>query len=521
MGTFYRQTNLVLRGNKGLVPAGQQVISQVDGQKYNFEAGRPIVYDPITGLTLDAAGIATAKSVRIGVGHNPNRGRLATEIRHLGGDDIDLCESSIAIKVTQPVCPTPFVIDFEGGCFFTGRDYMFQLEIDDAMTRSMFKEGTYDHLLINLRDELTACTNCTEEESCDKLMFQLAAKINNQWIKYFPNTTKLGTNQDVGRPYAGVWAAKKYTNTVTKTLAASAVEDVCDTGCAVKGLKSVSATGMTTLVLVNAVDPSAPTQTLAEQIPGVIAQINAWMDGKGSVYPKLVDCCSWEWEFNSCLANIVLTYHDDSAASSASLAAFSEFAIDDPAIQCDTPAVDTNACGVRIFVDPLELPCNCLYPDVNPPSYFGRTAKITAWGDGWENTSWRAPIVSKGSVPIGTGYDVQQQELKNSNGGEGFDYAYGVSMNDGRYPLPLGSSAFAQASVAECEAMYCIWSVVIKNSIAPSPHARNVQNSQSVGWINIKRTDTVDIAVMEDVFTALAERGFCSSAVIECIPASS
>src|SRR5688572_9285782 len=117
MGTFYRYSNLTTKGNHRLVEGGLDVVSQEDNQKYNFFVGQPIAYDPFSGKTLALADIATAKAVRFGVGHNPNKKALmATEIRHLGGGNyIDLCKTSLDIKVSAPGCPTPFVIAFDFG----------------------------------------------------------------------------------------------------------------------------------------------------------------------------------------------------------------------------------------------------------------------------------------------------------------------------------------------------------------------------------------------------------------------
>lgn len=525
MGTFYRQVNITTKGNLGFVAAGQAVISQVDGQKYlPFEAGRLIAYDPFTGLTLDAAGVATAKGVKFGVGYNSNRGAiLAQDIRHVGGNDIDLCRSSIDIKVSAPACPTPQVIEIDiMGCMLTGTDYMVDIAIDDWLTRSYFKEGAAGSILLNLREDLAGCNNCSEEDACNTLACQLAAKINGEYIKHFPNTSKLGLN--TGMPGNGIWAVQKFANTRTFTLAASAVEDACGNTCAVKGLKSITATGLTTLVFTNVVDPSAPTQTLLEQLSTVISQINTWLTGKGSAYLKMVDCCTYEIIINSCIMDegtITMAYHDDAAVSVATADAFTPFTEDEMCAGCTTPSEQTATCGVFIYVDPVELPCNCAYPDGNPHSYLGRTAKVTAWGDGWKKTSFRVNIVEQMTIPEGTGYQVQQNELKQSNGGEGFDYAHSKFYTDDRIPLPAKGFGVSEASVADCNDMYCIWSMTIANQVVGSQHARNVQNAQSLTYINVPRGDDTTIDALEEFLTALAERGFCSSAIIECMPASS
>lgn len=522
MSSYYRYSNLVTRKNQTFFAPNEDLISQEDDQVYRgLKHGQPVAYNPITGKTLNAAGVATAEAVRLGVGHNTKGGLLADTIRWVGGSDIDLCKSTMKIKVQAPTCPVPQVIDFEADCMKSGRDYLLAIGIDDHWTRSFLKEGRIAELLINLREDLAGCTNCSEEVYTDQLMTQLALKITDKYNAYFPKTNKLGVS--TGMPGHGLWAAKKYGTEVTFTLADSDVEDVCGSGCAVKGLKGMTATDMTALVFSNVVDPDNPSQTLMEQVPYVISQINKWLKGKGSAYLKKVDCCSYEIAVNTCLTNVAMTYYDDAAVTSASTDSFVESTEEDMYAGCVGPVGKTYAHGVRIFVDPLELPCNCQYPDGNPPSYFGRTVTLTAWGDGWNDTSWQAIEVEAMGMFQGSGYEVQQNELMNSTGGEGFDYDLSMDYGpDGsRVPAPGSYTRIGQASVAECNKMYCIWSLVVENHMAGSSTARHVSNSQSQSFINIPKEDTDTISAMEEMLAALADRGFCSSATIECLPASS
>lgn len=520
MSSYYRRTNITTKNNLSFLANNIDLISQEDDQKYNgLLVGQPVVYNPITGKTLNAAGIATAEAVKLGVGHG--KGILADSIRWVGGEDIDLCQSRMKIGINPPTCPTPQVLDFEADCMISGRDYLFVLGIDDHWTRSFLKEGRVAELMINLREDLTGCNNCSQEQYTDQLMTQLALKINGKYLDYFPKTNKLGLN--TGMPGYGVWAAKKYGTSVTFTLADSDVEDSCGAGCAVKGLKGMTADDMTALVFTNVVDPSNPTQTLMEQLATVISQINKWLKGKGSAYLKKVDCCSYEIEVNTCLAGVAMTYHDDAVVTSATADSFIESTEEDMYAGCEGPVGKTYAHGIRIFVDPLELPCNCQYPDGNPPSDFGRSVTITAWGDGWNDTSWQVVDKEPMGIIYGSGYEVQQNELRDSTGGEGRDYD--VSLDYGpegsRAPMPGAHTRLGQAVTADCNKMYCIWSLMVENHRAGSSISRNVHNSQSQSWINVPREDVDTISEMEEVLTALADRGFCSSATIECIPASS
>lgn len=517
MSSFYRYTNLVTRGNLGLFPSGQKVVSPIDGQKYNgLRNGEPVLYDPVSGNSLDVADIATAKAVRFGVGYSPDGGLLATQIRHLGGgNNVDLCKTNLDIKIEQSGCATPQVIDFDFGCTITGKSYLIGIDIDDWFKRSYFKEGANSSLLIDMLSELSGCQNCSEAENCAELACQAAAKINGMWLKHYPGTNRLGMNTD--KPGHGLFAAQKFVNNVSITIPDSNEEAGCGAGCAVKGITGISATGLDLVPLVNTTDPAAPGQTLVEQLPTVRDQINAALAGKGHAYIKKLDCCNYSIEINSCLEDITIRFADNSTSTGTVTPAFSSYTPNQPCVGCDEPQTAEFTCGVRIYVDPLELPCHCAYPDGNPPSWFGRKVTIDVLGEGWKNTSYKVTEVEKQTVWQGTGYQVQLNELMQSNGGEGFDYAYGKDYTPGHIPLPAPGSAAANASVAKCDDMYCIWSVVTEDHLAGYHHARHVSNSQTVNWVNVPRQDLNTIEVIQDVFQALANRGFCNSVNWECV----
>lgn len=516
MSKFYRYTNLVTKGNFPLVPAGQPVVSPNEGELYNFEAGRMIVYDPTKMITLDDAGIATAKKVRIGVGHNPKGGYIATQIRHIGGQDIDLCKTNLDINVDAPECATPQVIDFEFDCTFTGEDYGVQIDIDDWLRRSYFKEGAYPMMYYNLRTDFSACDKCVEEENCTHLACQLADKINEEFIKHYPGTSKLGLNTN--GPNHGLWAVQKFTNTLTYELDPPAAPDECGGPCAVKSLVAIKIGSGAKVEFTHATDPSDPDRTLFTQLPNIIRQINNLIKGKGSAYLKKLDCCTYSIEINTCISDDIKLYYNDSDGyySASSTNAFEAVAGDSECIGCDSPGSRTFSCGIRLYVNPLELPCHCEYPNGNPPSYYGRTARIVPVGDGWDNTPSRVVEIESQEVWRGTGFQVQLNEIRQSQGGEGFDFNFGMDYSEDRVPLPSPGSALAESSVAKCDELYCIWSVKTTNFMAASHINRMVHNSQTVNWVNIPTGDTNTISDFEDILTALDARGLCNSVQISC-----
>jgi hypothetical protein len=139
------------------------------------------------------------------------------------------------------------------------------------------------------------------------------------------------------------------------------------------------------------------------------------------------------------------------------------------------------------------------------------------WGDGWENTTHRSIIINEQTVAAGTGYQVQQAELKQSWGGEGRDYIPGMDYSPGNIPLPMKHSLIGQAPLADCETPYCIWSLVTEEHMAGHQFSRHVSNSQTVNWINVPIGDENDVAAVQEVIEALDARGYCTEIDHECI----
>lgn len=519
MGSYYRKNSLSVWVDEAAVPAGINVHVE-PGSLLGFRAGRLVVYNPMSGLTIAPADIPNVAAYRIGVGHNPNGGMMATEIRHVGHLDINLCDTYLKVNVQKPQLALPQVIDFEFDCTFTGDDVMVQIDIDDWITRSYFQEGQTGSLLYNLRTDIEGCDSCSEEENCAKIACQLAAKIRGDFIKYFTGTSKLGL--DTSKPMHGLWAAQKFTNEVTIDLAPSAVTSE---GCtAVKGLKTITTAGLADLDLSTYVDPSNITQTLSEQLSVAISAINTWLKGKGTAYLKKTDAdgdtsCGWQIAINTCDTGVTLTYHDDATDTGTVTAAFAAHTIDDMCDNCDPAGQVTYTCGVRIFVDPLALPCNCSYPDGNQPSYYGREVQITAFGPGWDKKSYKIIEQAPMQVPLGTGYQVQQVDFSQSNGGPGFDYPYSEMYSDDRIPLPLQKSAAAQASWTNCEAMYCVWSIVTQD-MEYGPRSRGVLNSQTMTNVNIPRAFVNAPISFQEILTQIqgaAGAGRCNVINLECV----
>ena len=334
MGNYSRKTALVTFGNLGLVGNGLPVLSSVPGQIYNFNAGQIIAYDPTTMLTINAAGVAGAKQVAIGVIHNDKGGILGTSIRHILHEDLDLCRTDLKINATAPECATMQIKDFEFSCATTGNHYMLQIEVNDYKNRGNMDEGQSYKYIFDASAVAAGCDSCSEEEANYRIACEFVRQINGHTYQDYPNGNPLARPDKPLYPFT---AALKHTTTRTFTLATAAPGE-CEIVCAVKGLKDFTVDGHV-LTFANVVDPQDATRTLNEQLDSVVAQMNAHLDlySAGSAVLVPVDCCSFKIEVNTCLPTATMRYHDNAAVSVAPTDAFQPFTQVDPCIGC-TPA---------------------------------------------------------------------------------------------------------------------------------------------------------------------------------------
>lgn len=517
MSTYNRYTSLTTKGNLGLVAAGRPVVL-AGTPTHDFPAGQPILYNPDDNTTINAAAIASASKVAFGVGYNPNGGYMATEIRHLGHVNLDLCKTGLNINVAKPACSLPQVVDFEFGCTTTGEDYGLSIDIDDWVRRSFFDEGVSGPILYNASSAIAGCSSCSEEENGHRIACELVSKINGTFYNHFPGMNQLGLNKDLSNVHP-IKALLKFDQITTFTLTADNVTSDCGQSCGVKAIKDFSATGLTTVVFTNVTDPKDNDRTLVEQLPYVVAQLNAALEGKGGAILKQVDCCSYQIVVSTCLAAPVMRYHDNASVSSATVNSFGSFTQDDFCAGCDVQTPSQFAHGIRIIVDPVDLPCHCDYPDGNGPSYFGRTIDIQPFGDGWNPSAFRVVEVQKQVIGQGQGYFVQDTELFQSHGGPGFNYPYENQYDKGtRYPRPMAHSALSRAVTADCEQLYCVWTVLSNHLVTSGWHSQEVYNQPNLTYINVPIGDTVTVGALQTVLTALAARNACNTANIECIP---
>lgn len=519
MSTYNRYTNLTTQGNFGLIAAGLPVVSPSDGKLYDHPAGRLILFNPIENETIDAAGIAAADFVSFGVTHSSTGGILADEIRLLGHEKLNLCMTKLKIAVTPPEVNIPQIIDVDFGCTYTGEEYGMEISVDDFYSRSSFLGNIMPKLILSASSVIGGCEACSEEENCDMIACEFVNQINGTETEgaIFNELGHDPRNRYRYRPFTAV---KKFGTTTTFTLTNEAATTYPGV-CSVKGLKSLASTGNPTLVFTSNYAPGDATATLLEQIQTIIDQINVYLKqyGDGAAFLKRLDSCSYAIEINSCVAGLVLKYHDDADVTKNEAASFSALANSKYCKGCSADTTTTFACGIRFIVHPVELPCSPCFPPGQPtPSYYGRTIRLDMTGDGWNNANFRITEVQAQVLAVGEGYRVQEQEYYQHNGGSGRNYLMALDYYGGPIPLPQNNTAAKQASVATCDELYCIWSILSHTTNSETKfNSRRAVDQEDITYLNVPVGNNVTVAAAQTVLSAFAALNVCSLSTITCV----
>ena len=267
------------------------------------------------------------------------------------------------------------------------------------------------------------------------------------------------------------------------------------------------------------VDPSDPSRTLPSQIDRIVKLMNDALKpigGHAFRYNGLGKCCPYSIEINTCATTVEIV---TAAGNIAPCEELDVKATKEAKVICrdcgDTPDPENLTCGIRLFVDPIEVDCNCLYPpNFPPPNTYIRTIEPTLSGDGYGSESITVIKVQDATHPEGFGYFYQDAATKASNGGPGNDWRYS-DVGHGRYGLLDKGSRSSNIEV-KCDATYCVWDFVPTYSEVGKVNNELRYHQKDWSRVMIESKYVPLIEQWEEILTALKDRGLCGDIDVHC-----
>lgn len=519
MASFNRLSVLSSYGDlavNGTKASGDKVFTGDKKYPVNAMTGEIVVFDGKNNSILSDADIATAQwiSVAVGIG---KKGQLASDLRYIAGEVINLCEFEIGAEVAAPVCPLPQILDV----FFDGTDctrtptIMFTL--DDALVRNQYGYNERARYPFSVND-VCECDSCTAEENCQELVCKFVDAINHR-EQEDPRKLLRFQNRDISDQYQPFHAARLWNKADSVKSFCIPVEDTACEDCDyVAGITGISLDGVVTTFDFTTV-PGDTSQTKLGQLERVIYLTNKALDETGGyayMAEGIGDCCDRCIEISTCIDAVLFTTAAGTIAPTNTANPFESLDVDQICRDCDvTPGSLDITCGFRVFVDPVSVECMCDLPANGVPNYYGRTLKVEFTGEGWECSNTHVKEVQKQVLPEGFGFFWQDREQWQHNGGSGRDYRYSNKHVGRNYKAPDKFSRVSNTHV-DCEGTYCIYNLVTtvgkRNKHNNAWKRYNTDHSDFL----VPSKDAVTIPSWETYLNALYQRGICTTGNIEC-----
>lgn len=524
MGSYNKISYLVANPDYPIKAAGVSIDLCESGDcgdqcKYNASPGEILIVNLDTRKTVDAAGIATVK--RFGIAQAQGKNGCTSSLKWLWHDNFNLCQHRFNVKVDSPDCGKQQIKDvWLGGCTTSAKTMGFGVWLDDSYVRST--NGYNTKLLYNwvVDNHKTGCVSCTDEAVCDELICELVDKINGQY-QNDPTKVTHGMHANLCSRYQPIKALRLYpgvANSIKNFELAFEAAEACLDCAYVPAITGVNINGTPTL-FTGTTDPSDPTRTMKSQLPRVVRLINEALKpiGGGAVMLSgLGSCCEPTIQVSTCATTFTLR----SGVATISATNSSTPSASDPAVvKCrdcgDTPAPTALTCGVRLYVDQLEAPCDCKWPPNLPlPNTFIRTIEPDLLGDGAGSNYLVIQDIQKPVHPRGFGYYYQDMARRQTNGGEGGDWMY-TNVHQGHLMQPEAGSRDANVEVL-CTEKYCVWDFETIYSATPDMSNSPTYTQKSLARMIIRSKNATLIPDWQAILQAMKDRGICGDVEVEC-----
>lgn len=490
-----------------------------DECRFNASPGEILIVDLDTRLTVAVAGIATVK--RLGIAQAMGKNGCATDLKWLFHPNFNLCEHNFDVNIASPNCGQQQILDvYLPNCTKTDTTMGFGVWLDDSYTRSTM--GYNNKLMYNwvVDNYKQGCTDCDDTAVCDELICALVDQIN---ASNKPDPTKVvhGTHADICSRYQPFRAARLYVGTgTTKNFCLTPTGSGCEECAYIPGITGIVINGVLTPFNFTT-DPSDITRSLISQIDRIVSLMNKALKpigGHAFRQRGIGDCCDFGIQVNTCAATVLLK----TSASTIAPCSVANVAATTPAkVICrncgDTPAPEALTCGIRLFVDPITVPCDCAWPPNLPtPNTYIRTIDVGLLGDGLGSNSLVVIPVQDSQNPEGYGYYYQDMERRQSNGGEGGDWRY-TNVPFGDLMQPDKGSRDANTQVI-CDETYCVYDFDIHYSALGNHNNAMRHHQRDLGRVMIRSKSSVTRLAWEAILVALQARGVCNNIDLVCTP---
>lgn len=536
MATFNRTDFIATCGNRGLKKGGVQLFPCSGAgcdTPYNLYGGEFVVYNPRTGVTYGIADLPNATHIAMGVGVGEPTG-LATGIVHVFGSQgkTELCDLKIKANVTPPCCGIPQIVDVFFDCVKCDKVYTLEVLLDDSLVRSRYNTNERAKYNFQAVTECCNCADCEPEANCTEVVCKLVDAINGTVQKDISKITRF-VKANLSNQYQPFSASRLFLQDKdggdkTSHVFCLGVSDTDCKRCAfVDGITGFEIDGVahnfefTTL-------PEDPTKSSHGQIKRAICEINLILEtvgGSAKLQRGVGRCCPYSLEINTCGIAPKLLTSTGPVDPKISRSPFTSKQIEQICKGCGiTPDKIKLGCGLRLFVDPIEVPCNCLYPDnLAAPNMYIRNIEAQFVGDGWVCKNFHSFTSQKSERPEGFGYYWEQEAVSRQySGGPSRDFRYSNFFKGKVVPLPDSSSNFTNASKGiKCPETYCAFNLL-------SQRTRKGFFSNALSWTNcdviyllVPDKDDKTLCDVTDVLAVLQKLGTCIPGNVICMKAAS
>lgn len=526
MSTYSHFSYLTTSGNLAVKAAGAPVINTGAGSPYNVLVGQLVVFNPKTNTTLNAGSVATTQDIAIAVGVGGKPGTLATDLRYLGKENHNLCDSNLKAGVASPDCGTPQVLGFYIDCTKYNEGYTIVVELDDFVVRSRYGFNERAKYVFNIVTDDYPCDTCDPVHNAREVACKLRDAINGTFKSADPTHITHFQRADVKNQYQPFKAVVMQDNWYKFNLAmgAGAVEcEDCVITDAITGItfNDVAENESPSTVFTNTVDPRDSGSTLPGQLKRVVDLINDALEPSGGfawLSRGVGPCCAYTLNVMSCYDDFQIDTDDAEAPLTVvPVSPFEALTVDPYCPDCSSTATTTTpTVGLLLYTEPLELPCDCQYPPNLPvPNYYGRTIQVYPMGDGWVGNSVWVQELQAMTLPVGFGYFWQDKERYQNNGGHGKNFRYSRTLR-GTIPQPDANDSVSNV-ITKCDETYCVYDFLITTTKPGKFNNAGHYINTDVGYVLIPSGDSTTKASWETILDALQARGICSPGNVDCV----